>query len=650
MGHEALHASEHTDGTDPFTQPIPLPSTTPAQGQIAWDSDANTLAVGKGGGVVLQVGEEMHLANSPVNDEAVQVNNGEAVYLSGVNVSGDPLVKLANASDLTARSTIAIATKDVPAGAAGEYTTFGVVRDFDTTFGSAGDPVFLDTTAGQLTTTRPEYPNYTIRIGTILVSDVSAGALLVHIDVSKGNDLANFYAGSFREPLDALVTSDGATITLSLEQKGTGDLTMQFSSGDAVLDTTPAATIALTAGTATSPQANYIYVPESTKVLTKSTTGWPATEHIKVTYVVVQDAVTVQTDGGALINQNWNDELQGSDGMGHMLHMAERIRRMGAGWFSGIAGEGTDDYTTSSAGSVTVQTGAGVVYQMHAQSIPAKDTSVSDTIKVVNHDTTPYLETQNLYDVVDDAQGATLDNKYFNIVLAGVANKGSTYAPLLALLPNGSYSNLSDAQGDVDGYDVLALPREFNKESSTGFLIARLTFRKTGGTWVYQSTVDLRGFTGSTATGGGIGGSETEFSDSQFRVFNNTESTKKVAFDVSGVTAGNTRTLTVPDKDVDLDSLPRTLEINNTPTGAYTLVAGDNGKLVTIDAGLTIPTGLAIGFQCSVYLNNAAAQTLTTTGLTVKGNDVATNISADGIIAITVIATNTVLIAGEMEA
>lgn len=94
--------------------------------------------------------------------------------------------------------------------------------------------------------------------------------------------------------------------------------------------------------------------------------------------------------------------------------------------------------------------------------------------------------------------------------------------------------------------------------------------------------------------------------------------------------------------------LPRTLELES-ETGSYSLVAADNGKLKTIDNALTIPTGLPVGFQCKVFLDNVAAQTLTTTGLTVKGNDANTNISGNGIITLTVIAVDTILIAGEME-
>ncbi|GAG86048.1 unnamed protein product, partial [marine sediment metagenome] len=63
---------------------------------------------------------------------------------------------------------------------------------------------------------------------------------------------------------------------------------MVFSDGFTMLDCTPACTIELTAGTVANPQANYIYIPISTKVLTVSTSEFPATEHIKVAYCYVQ--------------------------------------------------------------------------------------------------------------------------------------------------------------------------------------------------------------------------------------------------------------------------------------------------------------------------------------------------------------------------
>jgi len=364
----------------------------------------------------------------------------------------------------------------------------------------------------------------------------------------------NFWNGTIRESFNALVVSDGTTISMSLAPSaGPGDLTMNFSDGAFTLNCTPSCSIGLTAGTVASPQENYVYIPLSTKVLTTSTTTWPAEEHIKVSYFFVQTAAYVQSDG-ALINQNWNDHIEETAGtgigQGHLSHITERVRKSGAVYYSGLDGGGSDDYTTSAAGDVTVQMNSGIVYQMHKQTIGAKDTSGTDDIHVLNAHSTDggaYYETQNLYDITLDTAGGSLNNTYFNVVLWAVANKGGEYSPLFVNVPGGSYNNLSDAQADVSGYDVFTIPREFTKESSTGVLVCRLTFRKTGGTWAYQSTTDLRGLTPLTAAGGGAGGTIVSFQDNQFNVYDNTDATKRIFLESSGITTGTDRTWTSQD-------------------------------------------------------------------------------------------------------
>jgi hypothetical protein len=142
-----------------------------------------------------------------------------------------------------------------------------------------------------------------------------------------GNSLVN---GTFKESFNALATSDGATITMTLEKVGQGDLTMQFSDGSTNLDCSPTlCSIELTAGSDASPTENFIYIPQSTKVLTKSTTDWPSEEHIRVSYFLVPSATFVQSNG-TYINQNWNDHLAGTDNQGHIAHMGERLRYLKA--------------------------------------------------------------------------------------------------------------------------------------------------------------------------------------------------------------------------------------------------------------------------------------------------------------------------------
>jgi hypothetical protein len=344
---------------------------------------------------------------------------------------------------------------------------------------------------------------------------VTVDGVLIKDGTVDGVDVAavrTFFNGSFAETFNATVTSNGTIITMSLEQSGTGDLTMQFSDGDTVLDCTPAATIVLTAGTDSSPQVNYIYIPQSTKVLTKSTSDWPSAEHIKVSYFLVPSATFVQSYG-CYVNQNWNDHLTGTDSQGHMSHIAQKVRSLGATWYSGISANGaTASYFTISASNTEWISTSGVVFQMHPHAFPAVDTSGGDTLLVKNWSGDAYHEISDLFSIIDDSTGSSIsNNRYFNLVFWGVANKSGEQEWVIVNLPSGSYVLQSDAANDVSGYDDYTIPREFNIESSTGFMICRATFQM-GSTWTHVDTVDLRGSIIATAGGssindhGGLGG------------------------------------------------------------------------------------------------------------------------------------------------
>ncbi len=331
------------------------------------------------------------------------------------------------------------------------------------------------------------------------------------VDVPTMN---SFFNGTFQETFDATVTSNGTAITMSLEQSGTGDLTMQFSDGYTTLDCTdPPQTIALTAGSSdSSPQANYIYIPQSTKVLTKSTSTWPAGECIRVAYFLVPSATFVQTHG-CYINQNWNDHLAAANSQGHMPHMSEKLRRLGASWFSGVNANGaTASYFTIGFNTTDWLSTEGEVDQLHEHTFPAVETSGSDTVLVVNQSGAAYDDITDLYSITDDNTGATIsNNRYFNLVFWGVVNKSGEFSALMVNLPGGFYVKQSDALIDSDNHDVYDIPREFSIDSGTAFLICRSTFQM-GTTWAHVSTTDLRGLTPATASGssvndhGGLGG------------------------------------------------------------------------------------------------------------------------------------------------
>lgn len=432
------------------------------------------------------------------------------------------------------------------------------------------------------------------------------------VDTKDVNKYLDFYNGSFIEPFNATTTSDGSVVTLHLgNMANSGNLTMQLSAGDVVLSAPTSTT--LTAGSNTSPTENYVYIPYDTQALTVSTSHWPSgTEHIRIAYLLVPSAGFVQTDG-VYVNQNWNDMAADNNNQGHMTHMSARSRLLGAVYHSGIDGNGDGstyiERTAASPDTVYIKSTAGVVYQMHSHTVPAYDTSGSDIFLVVNQHTDnggAYATGTDLYNFLDDADSDSMSGKYYNLVLWATANKTGQFSPLMINLPTCSYNKLTNAQQDADGCDVFTIPAAFKLESSNGFLIARLTMKHAvggGGDLELQSTVDLRGATPQSVTGGNAPGALVNFADNQFTIFDEGDVTKIIDFDVgANVSSGNTRTLTIQDADGTLAYVN-----DQTFTGLTTTANASTTGQVTIRDTLFL-SGL-------IGINGEYFSDLTSTGL-----------------------------------
>jgi hypothetical protein len=231
------------------------------------------------------------------------------------------------------------------------------------------------------------------------------------------------------------------------------------------------------------------------------------------------------------------------------------------------------------------------------------DTSGGDEVLVVNWPDVEgaYHNITNLFDIVEDSGGNPIgNNKWFNLVIWGVANKSGTYEPAMINLPSGFYNTQASAEQDISGFDNFDLPREFDLESSTAFLIARLTIKKQAGTWAFGSVVDLRRGDLLGARGG-ASSPETEFPDNTFNIFDATDNTKVAAFQVDQVSPGTTRTLTVPDTSstilvsdgsVPLDGswAPGAFNIGDFDFGAKPLVlnVGDDKFQMALAGGLAV--------------------------------------------------------------
>ncbi len=369
---------------------------------------------------------------------------------------------------------------------------------------------------------------------------------------------------SFLEQIDFTISEAGGTVTGSLEKETGGDLTQFWSDDFDVLDCTPAKTVDLTGsvGTDTSPAAAFVYILFSAKTTLVVNSSWPAdsVEHIRVASIVLQSAATTGTNG-ALMNRNWNDKAFGiSNPKGGAILSNERMRVNHAQWDSGVLLTVTGDGTST----ITLDTTGGFVYQLNRQAFPAIDMAGADDIHIVNQTSnagTAYEKSVNLFDDIThvaDGSGAggggsaIGNNKFFNLVIWGVQNRTGETSHLMCNIPIGQYGKQGDAIVDAEKFSVHTIPDDFR---GTGFLIGELTFQFSsggGGTWTLIQERSLLGHFPILIPGGGTTSIISTFVDSAFEIFDNGDDTKRIAFQVSSVGAGNTSVITVPDNNVDL--------------------------------------------------------------------------------------------------
>jgi hypothetical protein len=167
-----------------FFNPIDLTGTistasTPERA-IAWNDGEGTLEVGlKGGNVKLPVGqEEVSLC---YNGTGSTLTKGTVVYISGAQGQRPSISKASASSETTSSKTFGVVSENITNGAEGFVTTFGAVSNVDTSSFTEGSALWLSTTAGLITQTKPTPPNHSVFIGYCLKSNASSGKIFVKV-------------------------------------------------------------------------------------------------------------------------------------------------------------------------------------------------------------------------------------------------------------------------------------------------------------------------------------------------------------------------------------------------------------------------------------------------------------------------------------
>jgi hypothetical protein len=161
------------------TTPATVPTTV---GTMSWDDgDGVPIVALKGGNVNLQVGTQ-ELARV-FNDSGVTITKGQVVYISGAQ-GNRVAVKLARANlESTSFGTIGLVAETIANGAEGFIIVSGALYKLNTTGLTAGATVYLSpTTAGAVTTTKPQAPNQLVVLGWVERVDNNVGSIYVKID------------------------------------------------------------------------------------------------------------------------------------------------------------------------------------------------------------------------------------------------------------------------------------------------------------------------------------------------------------------------------------------------------------------------------------------------------------------------------------
>lgn len=114
------------------------------------------------------------------NGTGSTIPKGSVVYISGAQ-GQNPSVSLADAdTEVTSSKTLGVTAKAIATGNTGPVAVFGIIVGIDTSAFTAGQALWLSSTAGGLTGTKPTQPAHLVFVGYCIKSHANAGSIFVN--------------------------------------------------------------------------------------------------------------------------------------------------------------------------------------------------------------------------------------------------------------------------------------------------------------------------------------------------------------------------------------------------------------------------------------------------------------------------------------
>jgi hypothetical protein len=194
-------------------------------GTLAWNPTDQTVNLEMDYGVTQQIGQEVYARVG--NTTGVTIPNGTVVGFAGATANALLVAPYLADGSSPSLYILGVMTHDLPdSGEKGYCTTWGFVRDLDTSAFTVGDLLYASpSVAGALTNIKPTAPNNVIPIAACVISDATSGVIFVRPTITQMQYYGVFSKTTDQTPAaintEYLLTFDSAQISNGVVIGGT---------------------------------------------------------------------------------------------------------------------------------------------------------------------------------------------------------------------------------------------------------------------------------------------------------------------------------------------------------------------------------------------------------------------------------------------